>query len=169
MLKKSTLFILLSLWLSCWTFLANSTATQEAFQPKKDYNFTTKKELALLEEKSGIKANRDSSLVGKAAWYSKNDPTDPFKHKFNADGSRFDENALTCAMRSRDFGKYYKVTNTQNGRSVIVRHRDFGPAQKYKGRKLNRVMDLTRAAFQEIADLDIGVIQVEIEEIGGES
>lgn len=106
-------------------------------------------------------------LTGRAAWYSKNDPTDPFEHKFNADGSPFNEDVFTCAMRSRDFGKKYLVTNLANNRSVIVIHRDFGPALEYKGRKLNRIMDLSKAAFQQIADLDIGVIEVKVEEIGG--
>jgi len=109
----------------------------------------------------------NKTLIGKCSWYSKNDPTDPFEHKFNADGSRFDENDFTCAMRSRDFGKYYKITNLNNSRSVIVRHCDYGPALTYKGRKLNRVMDLSKSAFQAIADLDIGVIQVTVEETGG--
>ncbi|MDI6606518.1 MAG: septal ring lytic transglycosylase RlpA family protein, partial [Candidatus Omnitrophota bacterium] len=72
-------------------------------------------------------------MTSRTSWYSKNDPTDPFEHKFNADGSAFNENALTCSMRSRDFGKYYRITNLNNGRSVIVRHCDFGPALKYKG------------------------------------
>ena len=103
------------------------------------------------------------SLITKASWYSKNDPTDPFEHKFNADGSKFSENALTCAMRSRDFGKYYKVTNLANGKSVIVKHRDYGPAKEYRGRKLNRDIDLSKAAFQKIADLDVGVITVKVE------
>jgi len=104
-------------------------------------------------------------LSGKAGWYSKDDPTDPFMHLQNADSSKFDENALTCAMRSRDFGRYYKVTNLSNGRSVTVKHVDFGPAEYYKGRKLNRVMDLTKAAFARIADLDTGVIEVKIERV----
>lgn len=104
-------------------------------------------------------------LTGKAGWYSKNDPTDPWEHKFNADGSRFDERAFTCAMRSRAFGKYYRITNLVNGRSCVVRHRDFGPAVEYKGRKLNRVCDLSMAAFAKIADLDTGVIQIKIEKL----
>jgi rare lipoprotein A len=113
----------------------------------------------LLFNRSGIKTNR------KASWYAKNDPTDPFPHKYNADGSKFDENAFTCAMRSRDFGKHYKVINLANNKSVIVLHRDYNPFKKYKGRDMSdRVIDLTKAAFMQIADLKEGLIKVKVEE-----
>jgi len=115
---------------------------------------------------SGIKTNRGFPLVGKCGWYSKDDPTDPLPHEFNADGSRFDENAFTCAMRSRAFGRYYRVTNLQNNKSVIVKHVDFGPARKHKGKDISdRKIDLTMAAFAAIEDLDTGIITVKIEEV----
>jgi rare lipoprotein A len=104
-------------------------------------------------------------ITGKASWYSARDKTDPFPHIRNADGSRFDENAYTCALRSRSFGRRYKVTNLRNGRSIIVKHADYGPALKYNGRQLNRVIDLSKAAFAAIADLGEGVIMVKVEEV----
>jgi rare lipoprotein A len=79
---------------------------------------------------------------------------------WTASGERFNENDFTCAMRSRDFGKYYKVTNLNNGKSVIVRHNDFGPAKKLA--KQGRIIDLSRGAFSAIADLRLGVIPVEV-------
>ncbi len=103
-------------------------------------------------------------LTGQASWYSAHDKTDPFPHIHNADGSKFNENSYTCALRSRDFGRRYKVTNLRNGRSIVVKHCDYGPARRYKGRKLNRVIDLSKAAFCAIADLREGVILVKIEE-----
>jgi len=80
---------------------------------------------------------------------------------WTASGERFDENALTCAMRSRDFGKFYKVTNLDNGKSVIVRHNDFGPNKKLW--KKGRIVDLSKGAFEKIADLKTGVINVKVE------
>lgn len=82
---------------------------------------------------------------------------------WTASGERFDENALTCARRSHDFGGMYKVTNCDNGKSVIVRHNDFGPNKKLweKGRKI----DLSKGAFEKIADLRQGVIPVKIERL----
>lgn len=103
-------------------------------------------------------------LTGKASWYSKKDTTDPFKHRFNADGSRFDENAYTCAMASRDFGKSYRVTNLRNGRSVIVTHIDYNPFRRYRGRDMSdRIIDLTKRAFAEICDLEKGLCRVKVE------
>jgi rare lipoprotein A len=103
--------------------------------------------------------------TGKAAWYSKHDITDPWIHRTTTSGEAFNENELTCAMRSREFGKYYKITNLNNNKSVIVNHTDFGPAERYNGKPLNRIADLSKAAFSRIADLKDGVIVVSIEEI----
>ena len=106
------------------------------------------------------------ALEGKASWYGKHDRTDPSPHIVNADGSRFNEKALTCAMRNRDFGGYYRVTNLANGKSVIVHHRDYGPARTYRGKNLGRIVDLSKEAFRAIADLKTGVIDVTIERVG---
>jgi len=121
----------------------------------------------LLTPKVNVFASRPERLaiITKASWYSFNDPTDPFLHLRNADGTKFNEADFTCAMRSREFGKRYKVTNLRNGRSVVVRHADYGPARKYKGKLLNRAIDLSKAAFAQIADLDSGVIKVKVEEL----
>lgn len=82
---------------------------------------------------------------------------------YTASGERYDETALTCAMRSREWGAKYRVTNLDNDKSVIVRLNDFGPSKKLwtRGRK----MDLSKGAFQQIANLKKGVIRVKIERI----
>jgi len=82
---------------------------------------------------------------------------------WTASGERFNENDFTCAMRRRDFGKYYKVTNLANGKSVIVRHNDFGPNKKLHDQ--GRVVDLSKAAFQAISSLKLGVINIKVEEV----
>lgn len=102
-------------------------------------------------------------LIGNASWYSKCDPTDPFIHKITASGEKFNENAFTCALRWRSFGRYYKITNLANGKSVIVKHTDFGPSLKYNGKRIDRVVDLSKAAFRKIADLKTGIIKVKVE------
>lgn len=107
--------------------------------------------------------NKQLVITGNASWYGKNDLTDPWPHKVNADGTAFDEDSFTCAMRHREFGYYYRVTNLSNGKSVIVKHADYGPARKYRGKRLNRLIDLSKAAFKEIADLKSGVIKVRVE------
>jgi uncharacterized protein YabE (DUF348 family) len=56
-------------------------------------------------------------------------------------------------------GGYAKVTNTANGKSVIVQINDSGPYGK------GRIIDLDRPAFQKIAPLGAGVVGVKVEEV----
>jgi uncharacterized protein YabE (DUF348 family) len=56
-------------------------------------------------------------------------------------------------------GNYARVTNTANGKSVIVQINDYGPQGK------GRVIDLDKIAFQKIASLGAGVIGVKVEEV----
>lgn len=82
---------------------------------------------------------------------------------WTASGERFNENDLTCAMRRRDWGTKFKVTNLANGKSVIVRLNDFGPNKKLHDK--GRVIDLSKGAFMKISSLKQGVIRVKVEEI----
>ncbi len=66
---------------------------------------------------------------------------------------------LTCASLDFAKGKYLRVTNRANGRSVIVQINDSGPYGK------GRVIDLNKPAFKKIGDLGAGVINVKVEEI----
>lgn len=91
---------------------------------------------------------------GIASWYSASR---------TATGEKFNNQELTCAMRRRDFGKFYKVCNTSNERCVVVRHNNFGPAKRLFNR--GRIIDLSKKAFSEIADLNDGVIKVSVEEL----
>lgn len=92
--------------------------------------------------------------VGFATWYNL---------RITASGESYRKNELTCAMRKRDFGKYYLVCNLENNRCVEVRHNDFGPAS-YLFRR-GRIIDLSRYAFSKIGNLQKGVIRVRIGEI----
>lgn len=56
-------------------------------------------------------------------------------------------------------GSYVKVTNTANGKSVIVQINDRGPFGK------GRIIDLDKVAFAKIASIGAGVIGVKMEEI----
>jgi rare lipoprotein A len=63
---------------------------------------------------------------------------------------------MTAAHKTLPFGSEVKVTNLNNGKSVTVRINDRGPFVK------GRIIDLSRAAFSQIANLDRGVVKVEI-------
>lgn len=66
---------------------------------------------------------------------------------------------MTCASLDFGFGKYLRVSNRANGKSVIVRVNDSGPYGK------GRIIDLNKKAFQKIGDIGAGVIRVKVEEI----
>ncbi|MEK7106047.1 MAG: G5 domain-containing protein [Patescibacteria group bacterium] len=66
---------------------------------------------------------------------------------------------LSAANPWLPFGSYVRVTNTANGKSVIVKINDRGP---FGG---GRIIDLDKVAFQEIASLGQGVVNVKMEEI----
>jgi rare lipoprotein A len=80
--------------------------------------------------------------------------------KLTASGEIYDENALTCASMDYDFGTILKVTNINNNKSIIVKVNDRGGFKKY-----NRIIDLSKGAFESIADLNLGLITVKIERI----
>lgn len=66
---------------------------------------------------------------------------------------------LSAANPWLPLGSYVRVTNTANGKSVIVQINDRGPFGA------GRIVDLDKVAFQKIASLGEGVISVIMEEI----
>jgi rare lipoprotein A len=74
-----------------------------------------------------------------------------------ANGERFDPNGLTAAHKTLAFNTRVRVTNTANGKSVVVRINDRGPFVS------GRCLDLARGAFTEIASVSSGVIQARYE------
>lgn len=101
-------------------------------------------------------------ILDKASWYGgKEDKTDPWTHIRTANGEKFNENALTAASWQYPFNTRLRVTCVSTGRSVIVRVNDRGPCKKLC--RSGRVLDLSKSAFQRIADLNTGVITVNIQ------
>lgn len=66
---------------------------------------------------------------------------------------------LAAASLTLPIGSYARVTNPANGKSVIVTINDRGPYGK------GRIIDLDKVAFQEIASLGAGVIDVKVEPV----
>ena len=89
--------------------------------------------------------------TGMASYYA-----NKFNHKKTASGERYDNYAMTAAHKTLPFGSKVVVENLSNGRSVTVRINDRGPFVK------GRIIDLSRAAFSQIADLNRGVVKVQI-------
>ncbi|MCB2205000.1 septal ring lytic transglycosylase RlpA family protein [bacterium] len=80
-----------------------------------------------------------------------------FHGRKTANGERYNRRELTAAHRDYPFGTYVRVTSMQNGKSVIVRINDRGPFRK------SRVIDLSRAAAEELEMIHDGLADVRIE------
>ncbi|MFU7528170.1 septal ring lytic transglycosylase RlpA family protein [Qipengyuania sp. ASV99] len=93
--------------------------------------------------------------AGIASYYGRR-----FHGRPTASGERFDMTALTAAHRTLPFGSLVRVTNPRNGRSVTVRINDRGP---FTG---GRLIDLSRAAAEQIGIVAAGHGQVELELLG---
>lgn len=97
-------------------------------------------------------------LAGHASWYSRNDPG---INLHTANNEIFNDRKMTCAMWDVPFNRKLKVTNLENGKSVVVRVNDRGPHKRFVRR--GRVIDLTKTAFKEIAGSEKGLIKVQVE------
>lgn len=95
---------------------------------------------------------------GRASWYSRYSPG---INKRTANNEIFNDQALTAAMWDVPFNQLVKVTNLDNGKSVVVRVNDRGPHKRFVRR--GRVIDLSRQAFLQIAPPRKGLINVQIE------
>jgi len=93
-----------------------------------------------------------AGMEGLAAYYS-----DRLDGRRTASGQVFDQTKLTAAHPTLPFGTMVKVTNTKNGRSVVVRINDRGPTQP------GRVIDLSRAAASKLGMLRAGLVPVKLE------
>ena len=91
---------------------------------------------------------------GKATYYSKR-----ATGSRTANGDRLHHDSMTCAHRTFPFGTLLKVTNTQNGRTVVVRVNDRGPFIR------GRIIDLSWGAARELGILSQGVAAVTVERV----
>ena len=91
---------------------------------------------------------------GVASWYG------PGFHKVRTStGERYDMYAMTAAHRTLPLPAYVRVTNLQNGRSVVVRVNDRGP---FVG---NRIIDLSYSAAAKLDMLRNGTAMVDVRTI----
>lgn len=82
---------------------------------------------------------------------------DKFNGKITASGEVFSNEKLTAAHRTLKFGTKVKVTNLRTNKSIIVTINDRGPFHS------SRALDLSKAAFDEIGNIDRGVMPIEYE------
>lgn len=92
---------------------------------------------------------------GIASWYGQD-----FHGKQTANGERYDMYGMTAAHKLLPFGTKVKVTNRENGKSIVVRINDRGPFVS------NRVIDLTRTGAEKIGMIAKGTAPVILETQG---
>ena len=119
---------------------------------------SVKQDEPVLEKLTAVASNTVSKFkqTGLASWYGRQ-----FHGKKTASGETFNMNAMTAAHRSLPLNCYIRVTNKDNGKSVIVKVNDRGP---FNG---NRVLDLSYGAAQAIGITQRGTGNVIIERVDG--
>lgn len=93
------------------------------------------------------------TLSGAASYYH-----DSLAGRSTASGEPYDPRAFTAASRDLAFGTVLRVVRPDTGASVIVRVNDRGPF----GRR-RRLLDLSRAAAEELGMIQRGVADVRAE------
>ena len=115
-------------------------------------------EPSVIEKLNTVASNtvRKFSQTGVASWYGRQ-----FHGRKTASGESYDMNALTAAHRTLPLNCYIRVTNNNNGKSVVVKVNDRGP---FHG---NRVVDLSYGAAKQLGITSQGTAKVSIERVSG--
>lgn len=98
------------------------------------------------------------SEIGTASWYGKD-----FHAKDTANGEKYNMNSLTAAHRTLPLPSIVKVTNLENGRTVILRVNDRGPYAK------NRIIDISKRGAEILGFQTQGTAKVKVEIMAKES
>jgi rare lipoprotein A len=98
------------------------------------------------------------SATGIASWYG-----EEFHGRRTANGETFDMNAVTAAHKALPLPSVVRVTNLENGRSIIVRVNDRGPFMH------GRIIDLSRRGAQLLGFEREGTAKVRVEILPDES
>ena len=96
--------------------------------------------------------------TGIASWYGPG-----FHEKFTANGDIFDQNDLTAAHRTLPMPCFVRVTNLDNGRSIVLRVNDRGPYAR------GRIIDVSRRGAQLLGYEAIGTARVRVQILANES
>ncbi|SMB85047.1 rare lipoprotein A [Hymenobacter roseosalivarius DSM 11622] len=102
-------------------------------------------------DKAPVAATRKKAVVlrGRASWYG-------IQHQGlrTSSGERFDRNKYTAAHKTLPFNTRLRVTNPQNGKSVVVRVTDRGPFRH------QRILDLAEIAARPLGIVQQGAVSV---------
>ncbi|MBE7637349.1 septal ring lytic transglycosylase RlpA family protein [Sneathiella sp. P13V-1] len=90
--------------------------------------------------------------TGLASWYG-----DPFHGRKTANGETYNMNLMTAAHKTLPMPTEVRVTNLENGRSIVVTINDRGPFVH------GRIIDLSRRAAQLLGIIQKGTAKVRVE------
>ncbi|MCB1580740.1 MAG: septal ring lytic transglycosylase RlpA family protein [Rhodospirillales bacterium] len=96
--------------------------------------------------------------TGVASWYGPN-----FHGKKTANGETFDMYEITAAHKTLQMPSLIRVTNLENGRSIIARVNDRGPFSK------NRILDVSKRGAELLGFKNQGTARVKIQVLAKES
>jgi len=100
-------------------------------------------------------ANSAYRAEGIASWYGAD-----FHGRLTANGEAYDMHAVSAAHPTMPLPSYARVTNLDNGRSIIVRVNDRGPYAH------NRVIDLSVGTAKALDMYSRGLARVRVEYVG---
>jgi rare lipoprotein A len=92
---------------------------------------------------------------GVASWYGRD-----FHGRLTANGEIYDMHSISAAHTTLPLPSYVRVTNLDNGRSIIVRVNDRGPYHR------NRVIDLSIGTAKALEFYSRGLARVRVEYVG---
>jgi len=98
------------------------------------------------------KEQPDYSGQGSASWYGSD-----FHGRMTANGEIFSANSITGAHPTLPIPSYVRVTNLENGRSLVVRINDRGPYMQ------GRVVDLSERAASLLGYINAGSARVQVD------
>ncbi|MEE2769919.1 MAG: septal ring lytic transglycosylase RlpA family protein [Pseudomonadota bacterium] len=153
------IFLCLLLFSGCEN---NNQLYNPDFDPKKIQKVKVKKEKINIRGKKNYrlfgdyfevdKYRDDFHQKGLASWYVGSN-----RESVTAINEVYDPNLLTAAHRTLPLPCYAKITNLDNGRSIVVRINDRGPYVPH------RILDLSYAAAYELGMLKKGLALVQID------
>lgn len=97
---------------------------------------------------------RNYRVTGTASWYGTK-----FHGQATANGETYDLYGMTAAHKTLPLPSYVRVTNLENGKSVILRVNDRGPFYS------DRIIDLSFAAAKKLGYAEVGTARVKVEGI----
>lgn len=102
-----------------------------------------------------VPSEKGYSAEGLASWYGVN-----FHGRLTANGEVFDRDSIAAAHTTMPLPSYARVTNVENGHSIIVRVNDRGP---FHG---NRIIDVSQRTAEALDFRRSGTARVRVDYVG---